>query len=157
MKFLRVLHLRFLGLTLLAVALTGCGNGPPPIAVVRGRVTFEGRPLAKVRVEFNPELPTGDRYLRSLATTDDNGEFELLCDNGDKGATVGWHKVVLASDSRSAERLRNPFEPESGRDGPSPSNPGLIPRAYNSVATTPERQEVKAGTENRFELKVTRR
>lgn len=141
----------------LAIALTGCSSGPPPLAVVRGRVTYDGRPLAKVRVEFNPELPTGDRYLRSLATTNDNGEFELLCDNGQLGATVGWHKVVLASDSRSADRMNNPFEPETGRGAATSSNPGLVPKPYNSVATTPERQEVKAGEENRIELKVTRR
>lgn len=142
---------------IVALSLAGCSSGPPPLASVKGRVTFEGRPLSKVRVEFIPELPTGDRYLRSLAQTNDNGEFEMYCDDGRPGAVIGWHRVVLATDSRSIDRSRNPFEPESGRDSSSSASGFRIPRTYNSVATTPERHEVKLGEENKFEFKVTRR
>jgi len=141
----------------LALSLAGCDSGPPPLAPVRGRVTFEGRPLAKVRVEFIPEAPTGDRFLRSLAQTNEKGEFEMYCDDGRQGVVIGWHRVVLATDSRSAARERNPFEPESTRDSTPTSSVFRIPRAYNSVATTPERHEVKLDGENKFEFKVTRR
>lgn len=150
--------IRLVVLGLLASQFAGCGSSAPPLAPVRGRVTFDGRPLAKVRVEFHPEVPINDpRYVRWLAQTDENGEFIMKCDNGQLGVTVGWHRVVLATDSRSAARERNPFEPETGREAASSPSQFRIPREYNSVATTPERHEVKPDAENNFDLKVIRR
>jgi hypothetical protein len=149
---------RWLIISLFSLPILGCGNGTPPLAPVRGRVTFEGRPLAKVRVEFHPEKPNDDpNMVRWLAQTDENGEFMMICDNRQQGVTIGWHKVVLATDSRSAARERNPFEPESTSNMSSAPAAFRIPSAYNSVATTPERREVKLDGDNNFEFKVTRR
>lgn len=148
--------LQAITVVMIALPLAGCGKAPPPLAPVRGRVTYEGRPLSKVRVEFHPEVPINDpNFVRWLAQTDDNGEFVLVCDDGRTGATVGWHRVVLATDSRSAARERNPFEPETGRETAATAV-FRIPKHYNSVATTPEKVEVKVEGENRFEFKVKR-
>jgi hypothetical protein len=59
---------------------------------VTGTVKMNGRPLAKVRVEFWPEGGSP----RSAGTTDEAGRFTLTADRtGKPGAVVGPHKVVL--------------------------------------------------------------
>lgn len=70
--------------------LYGCGGGPE-MAEVDGKVTFQGKPLDKIQVEF---WPTGDGP-RSMGVTDEAGHFVLTTDGSRKGAVVGSHKVVL--------------------------------------------------------------
>ena len=122
--------------------LVGCAQAPVPLATVRGKVTLNGVALKKVRVEFHPEQVTGDKFLRSTATTDDEGNFELTCDDGRPGAVVGKHKVVVAPAGRGADRAANPFEPTAGTpSGPPSANFGI----YTSVATTDKVVAVVAG------------
>jgi hypothetical protein len=75
----------------LALAVAGCGRGPA-LAPVSGTVTMNGKPLARVRVEFWPE----EGSPRSTGSTDEAGRFTLTTDGTAKpGAVVGRHKVVL--------------------------------------------------------------
>ncbi|MFL5331213.1 MAG: hypothetical protein ACJ8C4_20160 [Gemmataceae bacterium] len=141
-------------LLLAAFAAAGCGPAaPPPLAPVRGKATYNGQPLAKVRIEFIPEEETGAKVLRSTAVTNADGTFEMMCENGKPGATVGWHRVVVRPISRSRDPNANPFEPEvAGQRNTTPPiemNLG----AYTSVATTPERQEIKLG-DNEVKLEL---
>lgn len=137
-------HIRLCVLLSLPILLLGgCGEAPPPVTVVTGRVTIEGRPLPRVRVEFIPEQATGAKFLRSMAVTDGNGQFELTCDDGRLGAVKGWHKVVIAPDNRGTHRDRNPFEPEHTKEAV--VDEPTVPARYMSVNTTPERFEVKTG------------
>lgn len=146
----------FGGLGAAATALflfTGCqGSKPPDTAHVSGTVKVSGKPLAKVHVKFIPEGSTGDKVLCAVGTTDAQGKYKLLCDDGREGTTLGWHKVVITYDSRAAERQGNPFEAESGKAGPRVVT-SPIPEKYTSVTTTPFRFEVKPG-ENPIDLTV---
>lgn len=73
------------------LALVGCGGGPQ-LAEVEGTLKLKGKPLDKIQVEFWPE----GSGPRSMGTTDAQGRFTLLTDDGKrKGAVVGSHKIVL--------------------------------------------------------------
>ena len=73
------------------LAIVGCGGGPKLVAV-EGTVKLNGKPLNGIQVEFWP-LTNGPR---SMGTTDAQGHYSLLVDDGvRKGAVVGQHNVVL--------------------------------------------------------------
>src|SRR5690348_11061114 len=76
---------------LTAVGAVGCSSGPK-LAEVNGTVRLNGKPLADIMVEFNPDAATG---ARSTGATDENGRYTLICDDQRPGAIVGPHRVVL--------------------------------------------------------------
>jgi hypothetical protein len=100
---------RLAGWALLA-GLTGCSSQPaqPPLAEVEGTVTWKGRPLAQVRVEFVPDYYSGVKGPRSTAETDAQGHFTLTADDGRPGAVPGRHKVVVTWDPSWRQRQENP-------------------------------------------------
>jgi len=143
---------------LAACLAAGCGAKPVEVAPVMGKLTLNGKPLGKHRVEFVPEEPTGDRFLRSIAETDDKGQFTLMCDNGQPGAVVGWHKVVIAPIRFRGRAEEYPFAADNPNQ-PRRSTAGDVPTAgklalYSSPGSTPERREVKAG-DNVIEIALT--
>jgi hypothetical protein len=82
----------------LAVALAvGCGPGNR-FAPVSGRVTLNGQPLAGAVVSFQPIAPEGavDAGPGSMGKTNENGEYTLQADTGQKGAWVGKHRVRIS-------------------------------------------------------------
>lgn len=70
----------------------GCGDGGPPLAPVKGKVTFYGKPYAKGIVTFSPV----DGGPSATSATDDNGDYELWT-SGKKGAVIGKHKVSVTT------------------------------------------------------------
>ena len=81
-------------LAIFSIAITGCG-GDASLAQVSGTVTYDGKPVPKLRVTFSPE-PVGDNYAvgpYSKGTTDDEGHFTLKTRYEDAGAVVGKHKL----------------------------------------------------------------
>ncbi|MCI0460603.1 MAG: DUF4198 domain-containing protein [Gemmataceae bacterium] len=74
---------------LLLVALTGCGGGPS-IVKVSGQLSYKGKPVPNVELDFVPE-----KGRPSLGRTDEQGRFELEYDRQQKGALVGKHKVSV--------------------------------------------------------------
>src|SRR5438105_200679 len=86
-------------LTLLPLALAllaGCSSRTAPVS---GRITLNGKPLARASVTFAPipsqgELEPGPS---SAAITDEDGRYTLrLIGESGKGATIGKHKVMVA-------------------------------------------------------------
>ena len=82
------------------VALQGCGGGVK-YAAVSGKVTLDGKPLAKALVTFNPVPKPGSDLAGNSAsgTTDENGQYNLRTyDNGGwkDGAQLGKHKVTIS-------------------------------------------------------------
>jgi len=80
----------------MAVALlcAGCGSNSE-YPSVSGKVTYDGAPLAKIRVVFNP-IPVGNSAVPgpySTGVTDEEGNFSLETRDGQTGAVVGSHKV----------------------------------------------------------------
>ena len=80
----------------MAVALlcAGCGSNSE-YPSVSGKVTYDGEPLAKIRVVFNP-IPVGGSAVPgpySTGVTDEEGNFSLETRDGQSGAAIGSHKV----------------------------------------------------------------
>ncbi len=102
--------------------LPGClQSDRPPLGLVAGVVTLDGRPLAGANLVFEPV--EGGRA--STGYTDENGRYELIYIRHDKGAKVGRHKVII-----------NAGAPDSGRAE-------IVPPRYNENSSLVA--EVKAG------------
>ena len=82
-------------------ALAGCGKSGPQIAPVHGRVTLDGRPLAKADVTFQPE----GAHRPSTGRTNDDGRYELAYKRGQMGAMVGPNTARIFI---STELVKNP-------------------------------------------------
>ncbi len=87
---------RFAGL-LVATGLLfvmGCGSSSEfPLAPVTGTVTQNGSPLVGVNVMF---MPQSGRGAPSGGLTDESGKFSLQYNNGQVGAVLGEHRVVIS-------------------------------------------------------------
>jgi hypothetical protein len=135
-----------------AFAAAGCSGGPK-LAEVKGAVTLDGRPLAKVMVEFIPDGTTGPR---ATGTTDENGQYTLLCDDQRRGAVVGPNRVVLHDLEVMGDKfLGRKMEQIGTKDGPT-LKPSRVPERYTDVASTPFKKEVKPEP-NTIDLDVTAR
>src|SRR4051812_28296289 len=85
--------LRIVGVSclLLWLAGSGCGRGDlPEIARVTGTVTYKGKPVPNMMVNF---MPTAGRP--SWGKTDAEGKYEMILDSDYKGAYIGHHKVYI--------------------------------------------------------------
>lgn len=75
------------------IAMAGCGGGD--FAPVSGSISYDGKPIAKLKVVFAPE-PIGENrsvgpYSKGL--TDENGQFTLVTRYKDPGAFIGKHRL----------------------------------------------------------------
>jgi hypothetical protein len=73
------------------LSLTGCSQQAPPApGVVRGVVTFQGRPLAGGLIVFAPDRDKGNAGKPSSATIAADGSYEL------PDPAAGWYRVAIA-------------------------------------------------------------
>ena len=83
------------------LVLSGCGGDLPKLGTVKGKVTFDGKPLANAGVVFTPI----DGGRQSMAMTDQDGNYELVYLRDIPGAKVGQHGVqITAADGESAKQ-----------------------------------------------------
>ena len=81
--------------TFLAVLTAGCSDGPK-LAPVNGKLTMNGKALKNVRVDFHPDPDLKTTGPGSSGVTDGDGNFTLVCSQGNKpGAVIGHHRVIL--------------------------------------------------------------
>jgi hypothetical protein len=111
------------------VTLVGCGGDHLKTAVVRGKVTCNGKPVPNGTISFIPTAgPTATGEIQS------DGSFTLTTYRKDDGAVLGQHTVVIVAMEDMSTRLpeaRNPLPPP------------IVPEKYTSLATTDLRREVK--------------
>jgi hypothetical protein len=117
--------------------LVGCGGGGPALSPVSGTVTFDGKPLAKGRICFQPAAGRpayGDIVDGKIVDV-------TTLEKGD-GAIVGAHKVGITSVEEAADMYT-----------PSKS---LIPGRYADPKKSGLSAEIKQGESNEvaFELKA---
>jgi hypothetical protein len=83
----------------LALLLAGCGGGSYRTALVSGRVTMDGKPLAYATVTFVPVTAPGEKHPppSSAGITDADGRYSLAlaAEARTDGAVVGKHKVMI--------------------------------------------------------------
>jgi hypothetical protein len=94
------------------VALQGCGGGGVKYATVSGKVTMDGKPLAKVSVVFSPIPKQGSEIAGNTAggETDENGQYTLKTSTPDglkEGAQIGKHKVRISLQETRGEGDRS--------------------------------------------------
>ena len=94
-----------LTIAVFAPGAVGCSKSSrPPLGIVSGAVTLDGRPLTDALVLFTPDGPG----RTSRATTDAGGRYELAYLRDIMGADLGRHvvRITTASDENGGrERL----------------------------------------------------
>lgn len=121
----------------LAVPIAGCSKGnQPPLGSVTGTVTLDGKPLANADVTFQPVGPG----RAAMATTDDQGRYEMTYLNDVKGALVGSTVVMITTAKSGSD------------DGKTPAVPERLPKRYHKESTL--KVEVAEGSNTfNFDLK----
>jgi hypothetical protein len=112
------------------------------MAEVKGTVRLNGKPMAKVMVEFVPDAKTG---ARSIGATDENGHYTLVCDDQRAGALVGPHRVLLRDLAVYGDKVMGRKWENVGTPGGPPAIKSRIPAHYESTAKTPLKKDVKEG------------
>lgn len=117
---------------MLFALLTGCGSDQAKTAIVKGTITFKGKPVPNGTVTFIPlgEGPAATGELQK------DGSYTLKTYKDADGAVLGKHKVIVVAMEDMAGRL-----PEDR----TPTPPPIVPHKYTSAATTDLQAEVKEG------------
>jgi hypothetical protein len=92
------MRLLFLGPLLLAL-LAGCGGKPYKVAKVSGRVTLDGKPLAKAYITFVP-MATKENIApgpTAMDITDAEGRYTLTVDKDTPGAVVNKCRIFITT------------------------------------------------------------
>jgi len=116
------------------LALAGCGNSDlPEMARVTGTVTYKGKPVPNMMVNF---MPTAGRP--SWGRTDAVGHYEMNYDADNMGAMTGHHKVyfnpaVATIDGGASKKSR---EAAASQLGLSPDDIKSILDKYGKETTT---------------------
>jgi hypothetical protein len=120
----------------------GCGakKTPPGPATVRGKVTFNGQPVAGGLVVFTPDPNRGGSGKPAFAETAADGAFQLKLDNSTQ-IPPGWYRVSLAP---------APVIPDPLAASQSPVFPARLARPDLSGLE----REVQAGNDHVFEFAV---
>jgi hypothetical protein len=122
-------------------AVGGCGSSAPPgPATVRGKLTFNGRPVVGGLVVFSPDPQRGGSGKPASAETGPDGAFQLQLD---KSPTIpaGWYRVALMP----APVIPDPLAPPST----------LFPAKLARPDLSGLEREVRAGVEHVFDFAVS--
>jgi hypothetical protein len=140
--------LAFAGLLMTVATAAGCGSSSVPFGQVDGRVTMEGQPVQDVVVVFVPQANGAGAAARSFGQPDQAGRFQLKTEQGQVGAVVGEHVVIL-------EDL-GPYSAPRTEDGTllKPYVP-RFPATYSDPVRSPWKVRVAAGSQS-IELEVKR-
>jgi hypothetical protein len=119
------------GVLVLGVALvaSGCGQKFPRTAIVRGKVTYKGKPVPNGTVNF---IPAAGKDASGEIQSD--GSYTLTSYRPGDGAIPGKYSVVIVAMQDNSTRL-----PEDR----SPLPPPIVPVKYTSLATSDLKAEVE--------------
>ncbi|WP_406694387.1 hypothetical protein V5E97_25255 [Singulisphaera sp. Ch08] len=134
---------RLLSTPLLILGIAGCQDDGPAIAPVTGTVTYRGKAVPNLTINF---IPTNGRP--SWGMTDSSGYYYLHWDEDHDGAEVGPHQVSVAfvPGSQGAESGRTKTPPAS------PAEQTAIISKYG-IEKSPLTFEVKSGSQT-IDLKL---
>jgi len=135
----RVGLLSFVALALIPLA---CGSDGPEMAKVKGRVTYQGKPVPKGTVTFVTNKAT---HRNAVGQLDANGNYQLQTELPGDGAEVGDYEVtVYAHDDVILDYTpKVPVPPKI-----------LAPEKYENPKTSGLKRTVKSGS-NTFDLELT--
>lgn len=143
-KLLRTHNSCWVAIALLSTCL-GCGSGGST-ARVEGTITLDDKPLADIRVLFQPENKSAETAaMGSYGLTNAQGKYSLkLSDSNAPGAAIGRHTVTLA------DKLA-----EDAQDSDAGFSKGPKSRIPVKYLKTPLTFEVKPGATNDGSFQLT--
>lgn len=164
------MNCRLVGVLVLGLALSGCGDGTggPGYVSVSGVVTLDDQPVEGATVIFTPK---GEGTM-SMAVTNAEGHFSLTTATGKKGAAIGDHVITVsliaqpeaATPTGSADDLAPQLASEfatpaaaaqAAADAKSKEPVYLVPRKYTDPQTSGLTASVPSGGLSGYELKLT--
>ncbi len=94
MMYLKAEFMRFSGIAVFVVLLSGCSGSSDaqPVYEVSGTVTFAGAPVAKATVIFSPL----DKQPVATGITDNKGVYQLTTYDSFDGAAAGKYDVLIS-------------------------------------------------------------
>jgi hypothetical protein len=111
---------------------SGCGRTPVFNDLVEGAAKLDGKPLGNAHILFVPDEPDL-KAPGSSGITDEKGHFQLTREDGEPGALVGKHLVVVV---RGREANRALGENPDPADAKSKKDRRPIPPAYTMASKT---------------------
>lgn len=96
---------------------TGCGSSVK-IVPVEGIVKINGKPASNLQVTFMPDTLKGSQGPTSYGTTDAEGKFTLMTQDGKPGAAVGKHIVTLVDNEEDRPPQGKPAKVPASRVDP---------------------------------------
>jgi hypothetical protein len=127
----------------------GCNQGSlSGTAPVRGKVTYNGQPVAGATVSF-----IGEGAARpAVAVTDASGGYQLMTLDT-KGAMPGKYTALVTKAENAASAEAPVSMDDAARNLGKASVPkALLPAKYGDASKSPFKFEVKAGQSNAFDL-----
>lgn len=97
--------------------LIGCSGRRSDLAAVSGVVTWDGAPLPRATLVFQPDAAGPASY----GLTDEDGRYTLMYNQGVEGAVIGMHTVKITTFQ----------EKDPDADPPIPAAPEILPPRYN--------------------------
>jgi hypothetical protein len=126
---------------------TGCGKkarpGELPVYPVKGQVTYKGEPMPFAVVTFFPAGQPFAQALKSRATADRDGHYQLTTYERNDGVPEGEYSVILYVPPKEPD----PYELEA------PNQPDRLKRAYLDPAKTRLRFTVRPEP-NQIDIKL---
>jgi hypothetical protein len=117
----------------------GCGGSKlPPMEKVTGVVKYDGKPLTRGIILFEPDPAHGKSGPSAIGTIGPDGRYELTTDKT-KGAMIGFHRVGI--ESRAEPKDHTDTLPKS-----------LIPEKYTLPTTSGITKEVVKGKANEINI-----
>jgi hypothetical protein len=143
-------------LAIAAFVTCGCSSGGVTVYPVKGKVTFNGKPLAGGgSIAFVPQ--GGEAKVDSGGEIKADGTYELTTHKPGDGAMVGDFKVVIiqtvfneperVADGEGAPKAATAAVPEAER----------IPEMYSDFEQSPLKAKVEAKSQNEFNFDLTRK
>ena len=136
--FNRTRCFQFASIIVLVAACAGCRSNSSPVAVVRGKIQLDDKPLAN---GFVITVPSAGRGAKGVIR---NGEFELGTFSTSDGAVIGTHKVAVTA-----------TEAPQGAGPEAAAGKLLVPERYTNPDASELTIDVKAGEVNAPTLKLT--
>jgi hypothetical protein len=134
----------------LAFTALGCAGGSDAPVKVVGVILLDGQPVPGATVQFSPVDGKGQG---AYGLTQDDGTFELSCQNGVPGAPPGQYKVVVRA--AAAPQMEAPTDPDqamrmadqmmrgnAAKKGRAARPRSAVPTVYTNEKTTPLQQTV---------------
>ena len=142
---------------LLAIALCGCGESHPPVAVAGGKVVCNGVAVTSGSITFVPIPENGQKNPGKAAKAEitGDGSFRLSTWDVFDGAVVGRHRVEFEAAEGAAEEAEE--SGEAAEDGEKEARPSRKPAQPIESFHLPGELivEVNWGEDNQFTVELS--